>query len=86
MRTVELYRVYDAADRLLYVGITTNLRERLRSHSHRPPAGSAWWPQVAYCSLERFPEVWMALRAEVEAIHTEYPLYNKRSARPRETA
>lgn len=77
-RWTELYRLYDATDRLLYVGVSVNIVERLRSHSHR--CGQAWWPTVAYCTLERFPSGAAALAAEVHAIKSEGPIHNKRSA------
>lgn len=76
---VELYRLYNADDCLLYVGVSTNLVERLRSHAHRPPAGKPWFGDVAYCSLENFREEWQALEAERAAIRSERPLYNIRS-------
>lgn len=76
--THEVYRLYDGADRLLYVGYSGNLVERLRKHSHRN--GQPWWPSVAYCTVERFPTQSDALAAEVEAIKAEAPAHNKRSA------
>lgn len=77
-RPAELYRLYDAADRLLYVGVSCQVVERLRSNSHR--CGKPWWSEVAYCTLESFPKGWQALEAEVSAIRRERPRYNKRSA------
>ena len=75
-----LYRLYADDDRLLYVGVSGNLVERLRKHSHRPPHGKAWYGQVAYCTVEAFPSMGLALNAEREAIRVERPLYNIRSA------
>lgn len=41
--THALYRFYDAAGALLYVGITIDPGSRWRSHAHDKP----WWQQVA---------------------------------------
>lgn len=76
----ELYRLYNADDRLLYVGIARTIQYRLQTHSCRPPTGKAWWPDVAYCTLERFQERYLAEAAERTAIKTERPIYNRRSA------
>ena len=77
-RRIEVYRLYNDRDELLYVGFSTNLVERLRGHSHK--CGQPWWPEVAYCSLEQFSGETEALAAEVSAIKTESPRYNRRSA------
>lgn len=76
----EVYRLYDADDRLLYVGMAGCYVERLRVHSHRPPRGKTWWVDVAYCTLEWFPDYYDALVAELAAIKAERPLHNKRGA------
>ena len=43
-----LYRFYDTADCLLYVGITANLLYRLSSHVETKP----WWHEVARMTVE----------------------------------
>lgn len=77
-RPAELYRLYDAAGRLLYIGVSSTVERRLRTHSYR--GQNAWWGQVDHCSLEWFAEGHQALAAEVLAIRSERPVYNKRSA------
>jgi predicted GIY-YIG superfamily endonuclease len=67
-----LYRLYDSAETLLYVGISTNPSERLKQHASDKP----WWHHVA-----RHTVVWLdsrgeALKAEAEAMVKERPLYN----------
>jgi hypothetical protein len=72
-----LYRLYDAADVLLYVGVTDNLpRDRFNRHGRR----HGWWPEVSTVDLEPHRAIWLALAAERAAIKAERPLYNKRSA------
>jgi prevent-host-death family protein len=72
MRTA-VYRLYDAADQLLYVGIGDMPDMRYRDHSKK----HEWWPDVA-----RKAEVWHDTREgaqteEADAIDTERPLHNK---------
>ena len=68
-----LYWLYDASDRLLYIGITRSPEWRWYGHASRSP----WWPQV-----QRREIVWHDSRpearaAEIEAIGAERPLHNK---------
>ena len=70
-RTV-LYRHFDAAGRLLYVGISLRAITRLGEH-HR---GSRWAGEIATVTHERFPNRKAAHRAERVAIATEDPVYN----------
>lgn len=60
---------------LIYVGKSRRLLERLRVHKRR-----SWWPAVALIEFEVFRHENAALAAEVEAIHTEAPMFNVRSA------
>ena len=73
-----VYRLFDASDRLLYVGRTgSDLHERLSVHRAK-----SWWPQVTYCRLE-FPEDRETARtAEWAAIKSEHPLHNKMGVVP----
>lgn len=73
-----LYRLYDANDRLLYVGITAHPDRRWIEHA-LDKRGS-WWSDVHRKSVQ-----WMESRAEAEeaerlAIKTETPLKNVRHA------
>lgn len=77
-RIYEVYRLYNAADELLYIGKTHAIHQRLPQHSQ--PKGSQWWPEVAYCTLEQFPSDHTALVAERAAIRSELPRYNRRSS------
>ena len=56
-----LYRFYDVGGRLLYIGITCNLAERLRAHARTQD----WWPGVV-----RRTVVWYGSREEAEAAET----------------
>lgn len=74
-----LYRFYDAAGRLLYVGITADLPRRLGRHKRDRP----WWADVTRVEVAHYPDRENALAAEAEAITDERPLYNVRhNARP----
>lgn len=71
-----LYRFFNAAGQLLYVGVSGNTETRWRQHAESKP----WWPDVAEKTtqwLDGRPE---ALDAERVAIRTEKPLYNHQNA------
>jgi hypothetical protein len=68
-----LYRVRDAQDALLYIGVTENLCGRfLDGHQHPPP----WWPDLAALSVTKYPSIAEARAAERYAIAAERPLWN----------
>ncbi|MEU8158121.1 DnaB-like helicase N-terminal domain-containing protein [Micromonospora sp. NPDC048986] len=67
-----LYRWYDTADRLLYVGITGNTDARQSSHARR----SSWSEFAVRGTIERFPSRPEAEAAERKAIESEQPLFN----------
>lgn len=67
-----LYRYFDEADLLLYVGISDRLRSRTGSHI----AGSSWMDFAVRSTIERHPTRAIALEAEEAAIHAEHPLFN----------
>ncbi|MFB4275783.1 GIY-YIG nuclease family protein [Nonomuraea sp. MTCD27] len=67
-----LYRLYDTADRLLYVGVAGNPGRRFEQHRAEKP----WWGQVARITLEHHPTREAALDAELTAIRTENPRHN----------
>lgn len=68
-----LYRLYDASDRLLYVGISNNPESRWKSHLY----GVASWPQlVASRTATWFASREEAEEAEVIAIKSEAPRFN----------
>jgi DNA-binding XRE family transcriptional regulator len=67
-----LYRFYDAADRLLYVGISDRPQMRTAEHRRRAP----WWDQAVRSTLERFASRADAAQAETSAICSESPVFN----------
>ena len=69
--TTTLYRHYDSAGQLLYVGIADDVRARFRVHM-----SATWWEDMARFTLEDFPTRASAVDAERKAIATERPLYN----------
>lgn len=71
-----LYRHFDAAGRLLYVGISLSAVQRLAQHKQ----ASHWFAQIARVDVEWLPSRHDALRAESKAIANEAPLHNR--ARP----
>ncbi|GGU13099.1 GIY-YIG nuclease family protein [Streptomyces violascens] len=68
-----LYRLYDSADRLLYVGVTKDPSTRFAAHRSDKP----WWPQVARREETWHPTRNKACEAESAAIWNEAPLYNQ---------
>lgn len=72
IRTWTLYRFYDAADALLYVGITGAPRKRWQTHSGL----KSWWPDVVTVTVEHHPDRGSVLEAERLAIITERPRHN----------
>lgn len=68
-----LYRAYDANDVCLYIGVTTNVRRRIREHHARD-----WFPQVARWDVSEPMFRLHAAAAERSAIHCERPRYNIR--------
>lgn len=76
-----VYRMYDDAGALLYVGTTVNVDTRLKSHAEK-----RWFPLVAAIKLEWFDTAAAAFLAEQRAIRAEQPRMNvsgKRGPRPR---
>lgn len=72
MSTTTLYRFFDAAGRLLYVGISSQPFARLMQHREDKP----WWSDIASTKLEHFGDRALALAAELAAIKAENPLHN----------
>lgn len=66
-----VYRFYDSAEHLLYVGISMNLNSRLAKHQQR-----GWWPDVIRCDVEWFEGREAAKAAERRAIIKENPIHN----------
>lgn len=70
-----VYRMYSADGDLLYIGATTNLVNRLRSHFAGWPA-SPWTALVDRWTWECFDNELDAFRAEALAIAAEAPRFN----------
>jgi hypothetical protein len=68
-----LYRVYDSAGQLLYVGATTNPSLRLQAHGSTRP----WWDDAARIEIAHFNDFDQLAAAEIEAIKEESPRYNQ---------
>jgi predicted GIY-YIG superfamily endonuclease len=60
-------------ERVLYVGMTSDLQRRIREHRHT----KKWWHRVRVIHWVPQPSVDAALRAEVAAIKTLRPIYNQ---------
>ena len=67
-----VYRLFDAAGALLYVGISSQPEYRLRAHSNE----RAWWPEVARTVLAWHETRADALAEEACAIANERPRHN----------
>ena len=71
-RKTYLYRHFNAAGELLYVGVSLSAVARLSCHSRTSP----WYPMIARVTVEPFRSRRAALEAEQVAIRTERPRYN----------
>lgn len=71
-----LYRLYDAAGRLLYIGITWNPKERWKRHRKERP----WWGDVRVAAVECHATEYEALTEELAAIKADRPIHNRRGA------
>lgn len=67
--TTQLYRHFDIAGKLLYVGISYDFLKR----SHK---GSKWFYRITTITIEHYETRELALQAETAAIITEKPLFN----------
>lgn len=69
-----LYRLYDADNRLLYVGIASDPERRWRDHA--TDRARFWWPLVTKKEVQWFDSRPQAAEAEIEAIRAEDPRHN----------
>lgn len=74
MTSHAVYIFRDAAGRVLYVGATGNLPQRLTFHGDSKP----WFSEVASVSIEHFPNRGAALAREAELIEALTPPYGGR--------
>jgi len=68
----QLYRYYDAQDRLLYVGISASAVWRLVTHRNQ-----TWYPEISRIHIANYANRDALKKAEKFAICWEYPKYNK---------
>ena len=66
-----LYRLWGAEGRLLYVGVSTRLRDRLKAHRRR------WGDLIVSVTWEEHVDERSMLTAELEAIRNEDPALNR---------
>jgi hypothetical protein len=71
-RSTTLYRYFDSAGRLIYVGITDDAGRR----GHQHAATARWWHLIASATFEHFGTREEAELAERRAIVDEQPVYN----------
>ena len=67
-----LYHLYDVADRLLYVGMTSYVDARMRQHA----ATQVWWAEVDHRWVVAYPSRGARAAAEALTIHLLWPPYN----------
>lgn len=67
-----VYRAYGASDELLYVGITVNVKARMRGHRRH----SAWWKHHVRIETKLMPSRRLAELSESWIMITELPIYN----------
>lgn len=73
MSRTALYRHFDADGKLLYVGVSLNAVARLSQHK----LNAGWFGQIASVTIEWLGSRHAALDAELRAIRTETPAWNK---------
>lgn len=66
-----VYRLWDAAGNLLYIGSAYDPDHRCKSHQKKP-----WWSEVAHRTEEWFPTRGRAYAEEMKAIAVERSKYN----------
>lgn len=71
-----LYRLYDDAGQLLYIGIATDPEKRIKAH--RWQEGKKWARDIVRHTQEWFDVRVEAEAAEVTAIRSELPIHNRR--------
>lgn len=74
-----VYRHHDADDKLLYVGACANYERRMSTHKAKK---APWLAKIARVSVELYPSMKEALKAENEAIWFEKPMHNVRRTMP----
>ncbi|MFV8317046.1 GIY-YIG nuclease family protein [Mycobacterium sp. 23] len=73
-----LYRFFSEDGALLYVGITNSPRDRFSQHRSTAP----WWKEATNITLTRYTNRNELAAAEIQAIKTENPKYNRTHTQP----
>lgn len=73
--TAYVYRLYDGADALLYIGCSNNVPRRVAQHLKRGTGGGL---RIARWTVEEYEDRKSALIAELAAIRSEQPPFNQR--------
>jgi predicted GIY-YIG superfamily endonuclease len=74
-----LYRIWGAADALLYIGISKDFGRRWKEHAKAQP----WWAERERMTVDKWYPTWEEARdAEGVAIKAERPKYNVKHAAP----
>jgi hypothetical protein len=68
-----IYRCFDKAGELIYIGVTDSPGARHATHKRE----RTWWPEVVEVLWEFYPTYGAAIDAERDAIEAEQPRYNK---------
>lgn len=71
-RQTAVYRLYDAVETLLYVGITYDTKTRFADHK----ANKDWWPDVAVKEVRWLADRDAAWAEEQRVIRDEHPRWN----------
>ncbi len=71
-RETAVYRAFDGAGRLLYIGVTKSPHARMRGHE----TTSEWWPEMQSVVFEWLPSREAALDLERSLIETLRPPFN----------
>lgn len=74
-----LYKMFDDAGRLVYVGITSQDFTRIREHARL----RSWWGSITRIELEHHASFLAASERERELVKSEHPLYNKQMQAPK---
>jgi predicted GIY-YIG superfamily endonuclease len=71
-----VYRLFDASNALLYVGISKRIGTRWEQHARAQP----WWPLVTHQTVTWHPSREDAETAEKAVIRDERPVHNRRDS------
>jgi predicted GIY-YIG superfamily endonuclease len=74
-RLTTVYRLFDANDRLLYVGTSAEPQGRWEQHARE----KLWWSAVTRAEVDWHPSRTDAMAAERAAIQNENPLHNDKA-------